>query len=120
MITNDHLPGCHLILDHYGGRFAQDAVRLEDVLRDAARQAGAQVIDARFHHFGKGGGVTGVLLLAESHISIHTWPELDYAAIDIFMCGAADARLAADHLSKLLEPDDVKLTEVARSAQRNQ
>ncbi len=109
-----------MILDHYGGQFARDMDALESALRDAACEAGAQVIGAKFHRFGDKGGVTGVVLLAESHISIHTWPELDYAAIDIFMCGAADAHIAADHLEKTLAPDMVKLTAVARSAQRNQ
>jgi S-adenosylmethionine decarboxylase len=109
-----------LILDHFGGLFAKDMDVLEAELRAAAQSAGATVIDAKFHRFGERGGVTGVVLLAESHISIHTWPELNYAAIDIFMCGAADAHIAARHLEQALRPDRVKLTEVSRSPQRNQ
>lgn len=120
MSVQDHLPGCHLILDHFGGVYAQDADALESALRAAARKAGATVVDAKFHRFGKGGGVTGVVLLAESHMSIHTWPELEYAAIDIFMCGAADAHIAAKHLEETLRPDFVKLTEVTRAPHRNQ
>lgn len=109
-----------MILDHFGGVYAQDADALESALRAAARKAGATVVDAKFHRFGKGGGVTGVVLLAESHMSIHTWPELEYAAIDIFMCGAADAHIAAKHLEETLRPDFVKLTEVTRAPHRNQ
>ncbi len=109
-----------MILDHFGGRYAKDTEALEAALRAASLKAGATVVDSKFHHFGEGGGVTGVVLLAESHISIHTWPELDYAAIDIFMCGAADAHIAAKYLEETLRPDFVKRTEVTRTPHRNQ
>ena len=48
---------------------------------------GATILHGHFHHFGPNSGVSGVLVLAESHVSIHTWPERDYAALDIFVCG---------------------------------
>lgn len=60
---------------------------LEDLLRTAAAEAQAHVLHCHMHHFGGQAGVTGVALLAESHISIHTWPEHAYAACDIFICG---------------------------------
>lgn len=62
-----------------------------------------------------GDGVTGVLLLAESHISIHTWPEIGYAAIDIFVCGQGRAQAAADYLARALLPDWSKVTAVQRN-----
>ncbi|WP_371153176.1 adenosylmethionine decarboxylase [Jannaschia sp. 2305UL9-9] len=93
--------GQHLILEHWGG--TQDGARLESALHGAARAAGATVLSAHFHPF-DGGGITGVLLLAESHITIHTWPEHDYAALDLFMCGAARVELAADYLDAALRP----------------
>ena len=71
---------------------------IELALREGATAAGATVLEVRLHGFGAGQGVTGVALLAESHISIHSWPEHGYAAIDIFLCGArhnADDALAA-------------------------
>ena len=55
-----------------------------------ARDAGATVLHGHFQSFGPGQGVSGVLVLAESHISIHTWPDRRFAAIDIFMCGNCD------------------------------
>ena len=83
--------GTHLIADLHGVEPAvlSDAATLEALLRAAAAAAGASVLAAHFHGFGPAAGITGVLLLAESHISIHTWPEHAYAAVDIFMCGQA-------------------------------
>uniref|UniRef100_UPI003CCC38EB adenosylmethionine decarboxylase n=1 Tax=Edaphosphingomonas laterariae TaxID=861865 RepID=UPI003CCC38EB len=89
--------GRHLIADLHGCARLDDAAHVETVLRDAAAAAGATVLDVRLHAFGPGQGVTGVALLAESHISIHSWPETGYAAIDCFLCGRAhdlDAALA--------------------------
>lgn len=64
-------------------------------MRRAAAAGRAHVLASHMHAFGSGGGVTGVVLLAESHITVHTWPERDYAAFDVFMCGGCDAAAAA-------------------------
>lgn len=118
------LPGWHLLLDMYGARHLQDGAALEAAMRQAARLAGAQVLSAHMHGFPGRGGVTGVLLLAESHISVHTWPELDYAALDIFMCGSADIEAAARALQASLQPRSCTVTRSPRGqrnpAQRNQ
>lgn len=107
-------PGAHLLIDHFGGRFLDEPAQLETALRAAAKAAGATILSGAFHHFGGGNGVTGVLLLAESHISIHTWPERDYAAIDIFICGEADAERAANMLATTLSPQRIKVERVLR------
>lgn len=86
-------------------------------MRAAAANAGATVLAAHFHPFA-GGGITGVLLLAESHITVHTWPEHEYTALDLFMCGAADVVAAADTLDQLLAPNDTSRQLIARG-QRN-
>jgi S-adenosylmethionine decarboxylase len=107
--------GCHLLADLHGASHLDDLERVEASLRAAADAAGATVIDVRLHHFGDGHGVTGVALLAESHISIHTWPERAYAAIDIFVCGKtnnADAALAV--ITRALSAARVETHRIAR------
>ncbi len=81
--------GEHLILELWsnGSDVLTCAGKIKQICEDAATEAGATVITSHFHHFGGGHGVSGVVVLAESHISIHTWPETGYSAIDVFMCG---------------------------------
>lgn len=93
-MTEHPARGIHLIADLDGGAHAalSDPALIERVLRAAAEAAKVHVIGVKLHHFGPEQGVTGVALLAESHISIHSWPEEGVAAIDIFVCGeGADA-----------------------------
>ncbi len=85
----DQYEGHHLIADLVGGHRLDDVDHVETCLREAAAVAGATLLEVRLHAFGPGMGVTGVALLAESHISIHTWPEHGSACVDIFMCGRA-------------------------------
>lgn len=101
--------GYHLLADFHEVAAARltDADWLEAQLRAAALAAGATPLTAQFHHFGEGMGVTGVLLLQESHISIHTWPEHRFAALDIFMCGACQPASALDVLQEALRPGQV-------------
>jgi S-adenosylmethionine decarboxylase len=82
--------GCHLIADLHGAKRLDDLAFVEEVLRAAAEAAEATLLNVTLHHFGPGLGVTGVALLAESHISIHPWPEHGYAALDMFLCGRSD------------------------------
>jgi S-adenosylmethionine decarboxylase len=98
--------GTHLLADLHGvgADLLQDGIALEALLRRAAEVAGARVLYSHFHSFGAGDGVTGVVLLAESHISIHTWPESGLAAADIFMCGLADPGRALKVLIDGLAP----------------
>jgi S-adenosylmethionine decarboxylase len=110
--------GNHIFADLHGIDAAtlRDGAALEKLLCQAARAAGARVLSSHFHGFGEGGGITGVVLLAESHISIHTWPECQLAAADIFMCGAADAKRALAVLIEELSPADSHVETVVRGA----
>ncbi len=93
----------HLIADIEQCGGLGDVDLIADILREAAVVAGATLIDLRLHHFGPGMGVTGVAILAESHISIHTWPECGTAAVDLFVCGLqADAEKGLELIRKRL------------------
>jgi S-adenosylmethionine decarboxylase len=114
MITPPY-DGRHLIADLHGCTGLDDVARIERALRAAAVAAGATVIDLRLHHFGPGSGVTGMALLAESHISVHTWPEHGYAALDCFLCGARhDLAAALDAVVAELSPARVETQTLKR------
>jgi S-adenosylmethionine decarboxylase len=114
-MTTPPYDGRHLIADLHGCMGLDDVARIERALRAAARAAGAIVIDLRLHHFGQGSGVTGMALLAESHISIHTWPEHGYAALDCFLCGARhDLDAALDAVVAELTPTSVETQTIKR------
>ena len=87
--------GRHLIIECFGAPAQLDAVALESLMERAAAAGGAKLLSCHMHGFGAGRGVTGVALLAESHITVHTWPERGYAAFDVFMCGGCSAEQAA-------------------------
>jgi S-adenosylmethionine decarboxylase len=97
--------GRHLLLELYDcdRDVLDDLEQLQAALLEAARRAGATIIDVVFHRFSPA-GVSGVVVIAESHLSIHTWPESGYAAVDVFSCGEtmntdAAATLLIDRLA---------------------
>jgi len=99
-----------MLLDLWGARHLDDAARIERAMRRAVDAAGATLLHIHLHRFGDGGGVSGVAVLAESHISVHTWPERGFAAFDIFMCGGSRPELAAEALRSALEPERSQTT----------
>lgn len=97
--------GRHIIVELHGVDFEllDDIEFIERVLVEAATKAGATIIGKIFHKF-KPHGVTGVVAVKESHISIHTWPELGYAALDIFTCRGIDPGVALEYIIEKLKP----------------
>ena len=87
---------------------------VKDILVGAARACGATIVDVAFHEFNPF-GVSGVVVIAESHLSIHTWPEYRYAAVDIFTCGdVIKPESAADYIASRFRCKNPSIVEVKR------
>jgi S-adenosylmethionine decarboxylase len=106
--------GTHLIADLWGASQLDDIDHVERALRQAVVESGATLLHIHLHHFTPNKGVSGVAVLAESHISVHTWPERGFAAFDVFMCGGADPYKAVDILRRAFDPERVDATEYHR------
>lgn len=80
--------GRHVLAEMYGCDFdiLNDVKKVEEIMVNAALEAGAEIREVVFHKFSPQ-GVSGVVVISESHLAIHTWPELGYAAVDVFTCG---------------------------------
>lgn len=111
MFKQNHHIGEHVLLDLFDidPVITSDPQQVREQLLHAAKLAHATVLQAYFHHFGGNKGVTGVLLLSESHMSIHTWPENQFAAIDIFMCGQHQIQHATDYLKTAFKAKNFSL-----------
>lgn len=92
-----------------------DVATIERDMVDAARKAGATVINSTFHHFSPW-GVSGVVVIQESHLAIHTWPEYGYAAVDLFTCGDMDAWISFDHLKECFGSKSYSAIEMKRGS----
>lgn len=106
--------GTHVLIDFYGAQRLDDIQHIHRACIEAGEATGATILEGKFHHFGEGCGVSGVLLLAESHISIHTWPENGIATIDIYVCGACDAMKALPILKDALQAERATVIKVPR------
>jgi spermidine synthase len=92
-----------------------DVAGIERDMVDAAKAAGATVINSTFHHFSPY-GVSGVVVIQESHLAIHTWPEYGYAAVDLFTCGEMDAWISFDYLKKCFKSESYSAIEMKRGS----
>lgn len=106
--------GTHLIADFWGASRLDDLALMEQALREAVDKAKATLLHIHLHHFTPNGGISGVAVLAESHISVHSWPERNYAAFDVFMCGDAEPEKAIDVLSAAFTPSKVDVENILR------
>jgi S-adenosylmethionine decarboxylase len=115
--------GLHLIGDLYGcqgdDQYFFDAGLLRDHCVALVRAAGLTVVGEYFHQFGENGGVTGAVVLAESHLAIHTWPEKRYVTIDVYVCNytmdnRSKARHLFDNLVGTFDPADLRFHAVNR------
>ena len=114
--------GRHVLAEVYGCRFEvlNDVHMVEDIMVNAALEAGAEVREFVFHKFSPQ-GVSGVVVISESHLAIHTWPELGYAAVDVFTCGeTVNPWDACNYLSEHFGAEYVNASEVQRGVMNRQ
>ena len=105
--------GVHLIVDLHGAQGLDDIDLIEATLRRCVDAARATLLHIHLHHFSPN-GVSGVAVLAESHISIHTWPEKGFAALDVFMCGNANPDACIPVLREAFKAKRVEVNEILR------
>ncbi len=114
--------GRHVLCEAYGcdPEVLNDRKAIEQIMTDAALAAGAEVREIAFHKFSPQ-GVSGVVVISESHLAIHTWPELGYAALDVFTCGErVDPWDAVYILTEKLRAQNVTTSEVKRGVFQHQ
>jgi len=106
--------GIHLLAEFWYGKIIEDPKEIKKILITAAKRAGNIPLKVTIHKF-QPQGITGVVLLAESHIALHSWSEFNYLAIDIFTCGdKAMPHKALNYLKKVFKPKKVKVKEIKR------
>lgn len=106
--------GAHLLVDLWGASKLDELNYIESTLRQCVIACNATLLHIHLHHFTSSGGISGVAVLAESHISVHTWPERHYAAFDIFMCGKAKPENAIPVLKRAFSPERFEVSEMLR------
>lgn len=106
--------GIHLLIELTGCKFLDDIDVIETAMVKAAEAAGATILQKFFHKFSPY-GVSGAIVIAESHLTIHTWPEYGYAAVDVFTCGdRCNPYDAAEVLSYMLDSSRMEIRENIR------
>ena len=108
--------GKHILAEYYGcdASILNNLELLEQSMLEAVMKSGATIIDSTFHQFSPQ-GVSGVIVIAESHMAMHTWPEYCYTAIDFFTCGnRVDPYKAFDFMNEILKPEKCSTKELLR------
>ncbi len=111
-----HALGTHLLVElrDCNPKIIKDLAKVKNALVSAAKEAKATIVDISFHEFNPF-GISGMVIIAESHLSIHTWPEYSYAAVDIFTCGdLIKPEVAASFLIKEFESRTPSIVELKR------
>lgn len=108
--------GRQILVEYYdcNSEIINDVSQIESILLEATRRSQASIISHNFHKFSPH-GVSGTVVIAESHVAIHTWPEYGYAAVDIFTCGETiDPWIIQEHIKERFESKNVSSMEMKR------
>ncbi len=111
---NIKFAGTHLIVELWNGRNFSSLPKIRMILKDSVKACGATLLKINLHKFSSTGGISGVAIIKESHLSIHTWPEYKYAAVDIFVCRDVDPYKVIPTLKKGFRPDKIQIAELKR------
>jgi len=106
--------GTHLLLELWGATNITSLEKVRKALIDSTNACGASLIEIKLHHFSPNHGISGIAIIKESHLSIHTWPEFRYVAIDIFVCGKVNPYKAIPILKRTFKPKKMQLIELKR------
>ena len=108
--------GRHVLAEFYGcpEELLNNLKQVENDMVSAAKKAGADVREVVFHEFAPQ-GLSGVVVISESHLTIHTWPELGYAAVDVFTCGeTVDPWISCNYLKEKFMAENMTAREISR------
>ncbi|WP_409297287.1 adenosylmethionine decarboxylase [Peribacillus sp. SCS-26] len=107
--------GRHVISELWGCDFEKlnNMEQIEQIFVDAALKSGAEVREVAFHKFAPQ-GVSGVVIISESHLTIHSFPEHGYASIDVYTCGEMNPNIAADYIAEALNAQTIEKIELPR------
>ena len=107
--------GRHILVEYYNcdSELLKNPKFIETYMKEAAIKMGATIVESCFHHFNPY-GVSGAVIISESHLTIHTWPEYGYAAVDLFTCGNIDPWVGFDYLERELKSNFSESTEIPR------
>ena len=113
-------PAKHYLAEYYGCSRAilNDYESIGKILTGAAERAGARIVKSFFHQYAPH-GISGVVIIAESHLAIHTWPEYGYAAVDLFSCSALEYEKAFIFIKQGLESKKVQACSIERGSGRD-
>lgn len=114
--TNGYIKyaGTHLIIELWKGKNFSSLSKIEQIFKDAIKACGVTLLKIDLHKFSSSGGVSGVAVIKESHISIHSWPEYEYAAMDIFVCGDVNPYKAVPVIKEGFGAEKIQITELKR------
>lgn len=114
--TRQHIKyaGTHLLVELWDGEGFSSLSKIRKILEDSIKACNATLLKISLHKFSPYGGISGVAVISESHLSIHTWPEYKYAAMDIFVCGRVDPYKAVKVIKEGFRPKMIQVVEVKR------